>query len=132
MKSTLLRTAFLLFAVSVFSFSLQARSNSPDAHLSGTLMDLSGYGVGNVKVTAQLEGGPNARIRSAVSNADGAYLLAVPPGRYHIHFQHSSFVARDVVLDLAAAENRMLDLRLEIERVSGERRGHRKCRAPRG
>jgi len=118
MKSTLLRTAFLLFAVSVFSFSLQARSNSPDAHLSGTLMDLSGYGVGNVKVTAQLEGGPNARIRSAVSNADGAYLLAVPPGRYHIHFQHSSFVARDVVLDLAAAENRMLDLRLEIERVS--------------
>src|SRR5260370_33614449 len=79
MKSTLLRTAFLLFAGSVFSFSLQARSNSPDAHLSGTLMDLSGYGVATVKVTAQLEGRPNARIRTPVSSADAPYSLPVRP-----------------------------------------------------
>ena len=118
MKSTLLRTAILLFAVFVLSFSLQAQTNPLEARLSGRLTDLSGYGVGNVKITAQLEGSPNTRVWSAISSADGAYLLAVPPGRYHIHFQSSSFVARDVVLDLAAGENRTLDLRLEIERLS--------------
>ncbi len=118
MKSILLRTAFLLFAVSVAGFSLQAQSNSSDAHLSGKVTDLSGYGIGNVKITAQLENTPNPRIWSAISSADGAYLLAVPPGRYHIHFQHASFIPRDVVLDLAAAENRALDLRLEIEPLS--------------
>jgi len=118
MKTSLLRTAFLLFAVFALSFSSQAQSNSNDAHLSGKLMDLSGYGVGNVKVTASLEGGANAQLWSATSSAEGAYILAVPPGRYHVHFQHASFVARDVVLDLATSENRSLDLRLEIARVS--------------
>ena len=118
MKTTLLRTVFLLFAVSVISFSLEAQSNSPEAQLSGRLTDLSGYGVGNVRITAQLENGANARIWPAISGADGAYLLVLPPGRYHIHFQHPSFVARDLVLDLAAVENRPLDLRLEIQRVS--------------
>jgi len=118
MKTSLLRTAFLLFAVSVVSFSFQAQSNSPDAHLSGKLTDLSGYGVGNVRVAAQLENGADARIWSAISGPDGAYLLVLPPGRYHIHFQHPSFVDRDFVLDLATAENHSIDLRLEIQRVS--------------
>jgi vitamin B12 transporter len=118
MKTILSRTAFLLIAVSVASFCLQAQSNSSDAHLSGKLADLSGYGIGNVEITAQLENNSNARIWSAISSADGAYLLAVPPGRYHIHFQHASFVPHDVVLDLSAAENRTLDLRLEIESLS--------------
>ena len=118
MQTILPRTAFLLIAVSVASFCLRAQSNSSDAHLSGKLADLSGYGIGNVKITAQLENNSNARIWSAISSADGAYLLAVPPGRYHIHFQHASFVPHDVVLDLSAAENRTLDLRLEIESLS--------------
>src|SRR5713101_8570485 len=43
MKTTVFRTAFLFFAVSVISFSLQAQSNSPDARLSGRLTDLSAY-----------------------------------------------------------------------------------------
>jgi vitamin B12 transporter len=118
MKTTLLRTAFLFFAVFVARVSLQAQSNSSDAHLSGKLTDLSGNGVGSVKITAQLEGGASAQVWPATSSADGTYLLVVPPGRYHIHFQHPSFVARDFVLDLAAAENRSLDALLEIERVS--------------
>jgi vitamin B12 transporter len=115
---TNLRTAFLLFAVSVISFSLQAQSNPPDARLSGKLTDLSGYGVANVKITAQFTNDSNTRTWSAISSADGAYLLAVRPGRYHIHFQRSPFVARDAVVDLAAGESRTLDLRLEIEALS--------------
>jgi vitamin B12 transporter len=118
MKSTLLRAAFLLFAVSVVSFSLQAQSESTDAHLSGRLTDLSSYGLGNVKITAQLEGSPSTRVWSAISGADGAYLLVVPPGHYHIHFQRSSFVARDGVLDLAASESHALNLRLDLEPLS--------------
>src|ERR1700720_2531709 len=35
MKTTLLRTSFLLFAVFVVNFSLQAQNNLPDVHLSG-------------------------------------------------------------------------------------------------
>jgi len=118
MKSTLLRAAFLLFAASAVAFSSQAQSNSSDAHLSGKLTDVSGYGVGNVRVTAQLENIASAQVWSVISSADGAYRLAIPAGHYRIHFQHSSFVTRDVVLELATFENRTLDVRLEIERVS--------------
>jgi vitamin B12 transporter len=118
MKTTVFRAAFLLFAVSVISFSLQAQSNPPDAHLSGKLTDLSSYGVANVKITAQFINDPNTRIWSAISSADGAYFLAVPAGGYHIHFQRSPFVARDAIVDLAAGESRTLDLRLEIEPLS--------------
>src|SRR5713101_1194961 len=77
MKTSLLRAAFLLFAVSVISFSVQSQSTSPDAHLSGRLTDLSGYGIGNVKVTAQLENNAKTHLWSAISSADGAYLLIV-------------------------------------------------------
>lgn len=118
MKTIVLCTVFLLFAVFVFSSSSPAQSNSPDAHLSGKLTDPSGYGVGNVKVTAQLADSSNPRIWSAVSSADGAYFFVIPAGHYRILFQHTSFVAREIVLDLASVENRALDVRLEIERVS--------------
>ncbi len=118
MKTTLLRTAFLFFAVFVIRFSLQAQNNFSDAHLSGKLTDRSGYGVGNVKITARLEGGAKVQIWPAASGPDGAYLFIIPPGRYHIHFQHPSFVARDFDLDLAAGETHSLDVHLEIERVS--------------
>jgi len=118
MKTTLLRTAFFSLAVLTFSFTSQAQSNPQDAHLSGKLTDQSGYGVGNVKVTAQREGHASAQVLWAVSSPDGSYQLIVPPGRYRIHFQHPSFVVHEVVLNLAAVENKILDLRLEIERVS--------------
>ena len=118
MKTAVLGSIFFLFAVSVLSLSLSAQSNSSDARLSGRLTDPSGYGIGQVRVTAQLANETNAPIRSAVSSADGAYSLVIPPGHHRIYFQHSSFMARNVVFDLAPNENRTLDLRLEIERVS--------------
>ena len=118
MKTILLRTVFLSFAVFALSFSLRAQSTTPDARLSGKLTDLSGYGVGEVKVTAQLDGAASARNWSATSSESGEYLLVLPPGRYGIHFQRVSFVPRDFVLELAAGENRSLGVRLEIERLS--------------
>ncbi len=118
MKVTLLRSAFLSLAVFAASLFSQAQTNSPDAQLSGKLTDPSGYGVGGVQITGQLENGSTAPITSGTSSPDGTYLLRLPPGRYRIHFQRASFVPHDHMLDLAAAENRTLDLRLEIERVS--------------
>jgi vitamin B12 transporter len=97
------------------SFSVQAQNNSSDAHLFGTLLDSSGAGVPNVHVTAQLEGGKNAQLWKAISSTDGAYSLSVPPGRYHVSFERSPFVARDFTVDLSANQQRQLDLHLELE-----------------
>lgn len=120
MKSIVLRSAFVLLAIPVFNFFLQAQAqtSSSDAHLSGKLTDPSGYGVANVKVSAQSANDANAHITSALSSPDGSYQLALPPGHYRVRFQHSSFIARESLVDLASGENRSLDARLEIERVS--------------
>jgi vitamin B12 transporter len=117
MKTTLLRCALLSLAVFAVSISLQSQTNS-SASLAGKLTDLSGYGVGGVRISAQLENGSGAPVAPATSGPDGAYLLRLPPGRYRIHFQRASFAPRDFVVDLAAAENRTLDVRLDLERVS--------------
>jgi len=118
MKTTLLRTVFLSLAVLALSFASLGQNQKENARLSGTLTDQSGYGVGNVKVTAQLGDDTAAPVLSAVSNPEGSYQLALPPGRYRVRFQHPSFVARDVLVTLASAENKNLDLRLDIARVS--------------
>ncbi len=118
MKTTALRTAFLFFAVSVVGFSLQAQSNSPDAHLSGTLIDASGAGVGGVRVTARLEGQPNAQTWSAISTTIGEYSLSIPAGRYSVQFIRTPFVSREFVLELAAGVARTLNFRLDLERLS--------------
>jgi vitamin B12 transporter len=119
MKATFLHSAFLAVLFSAISVcSLQAQSNSSDAHLSGTLQDASGGGVAGVRVTAQLDGSTGAQAWTATSATDGAYSLAFPPGRYRLQFARSSFVSRDFVLELAAGQSRKLDLRLDLERLS--------------
>src|ERR1700694_1086756 len=98
MKTTLLRTAFVSLLVFAVGISLQAQSNPPDAHLSGTLIDASGGGVGGVQVTARPEGQPNAQTWSAVSTPAGEYSLAVPAGRCHVRFLRPPFISRDFVV----------------------------------
>jgi vitamin B12 transporter len=118
MKPTIRRLALLAFLVFALSFSVQAQSDSPDARLSGTLLDSSGAGVPGVRVAAQLEGSPNALILAATSANDGSYSLTLPPGRYHFQFVHESFVSRDFTLEFSAGQTRRLDLRLELQRLS--------------
>jgi vitamin B12 transporter len=118
MKTTVLRTAFLFFAVSIVSFSLQAQNDPPDARLSGRLIDPSGAGVGGARVTAQLEGVSNARVWAATSSADGAYTLTFPAGRYHVQFVRSPFVSRDFVLDFTANQQQTIDVKLQLERLA--------------
>ncbi len=118
MNATLLRTALLSFAVFAPSLSLQAQNSPPDAHLSGTLIDASGGGVGGVHVTARPEVKSDAQNWSAVSTAPGEYSLSVPAGRYHVQFSRPPFVTRDFVLDLSPGVSRTLSFRLDLERLS--------------
>ena len=118
MSSTLRRTAFLVFLAFTISFSLQAQSDSPAAHLSGALLDSTGAGVPGVRITAQLENAPNATLLAAASANDGSYSLALPAGRYRIQFTRESFVPRDFILDFSPGQSRELDLHLELERLS--------------
>ena len=118
MKPTFLRPSFFAVLLLAVSFSSQAQSNSPDAHLSGTLLDASGGGVAGVRVTAQLDGAAGSQVWTSTSTTDGAYKLAFPPGRYHIEFLRPSFTSRDFVLELSPGESRKLDLRLDLERLS--------------
>ena len=118
MKTNLIRSAFLSVAVLAVSISLQAQNSSSDARLSGKLTDPSAFAVAGVHITAQLENNSTAPAASATSDNDGAYQLILPPGRYRIHFEHPSFVSRDFIFDFTASENRTLDLRIEIERLS--------------
>jgi len=118
MKTTLLPTVSLFIAAFVLSTSSPAQSNSPDAHLSGTLIDASGAGVGGVQVIARPEGQPNAQTWSAISTAVGEYSLSLPAGRYRVQFNRTPFVPRDFVLDLAGGVSRTLSFRLDLERLS--------------
>jgi vitamin B12 transporter len=113
----------LWLLLSVFAFCIpvphsHAQTNLPDAHLTGTLLDASGGGIGGVHVSAQLDGQPQAEIWKATSTTDGKYDLRFPPGRYHIVFARSPFTSRDFVLEFAPGETRTLDLRMELERLS--------------
>jgi vitamin B12 transporter len=120
MKTTSLRAVFLAFVFLAVCFSLLAQSNSPDARLSGTLLDATGSGLAGVRVTARLDGVANAQTQTwtATSTTDGSYALAFPQGRYRVRFVRPSFVTRDLVLEFAPGQSRKLDLRLDLEPLS--------------
>ena len=106
----------LLSAVGVVARPSQ--TGSSDAHLRGTVVDASSGGIGGVRVTAQLEGHPQADLWKATSTTDGKYDLRFPAGRYHVVFSRSPFTTREFVVELAARESRTLDLKMELETLS--------------
>jgi len=117
MKTLLGVLASLIF----FSTTVIAapQSSSPDAQLRGTMLDSSGGGVGGVQVVARLVNDPQAHLWKATSTTDGAYLLTLPPGNYHVTFRRKPFATREFDLDLTTANSpRTLDLRLDLERLS--------------
>ena len=107
--------ALLFFVSAIPAFS---QSQLPDAHVSGTLTDPSGAGIGGVQVSARSEGATSAQLWSATSTTDGSYHLSLPPGRYVVHFSRDPFAPREFTWDLSPGESRTLDLRLELERLS--------------
>ena len=118
MKTHSLRIIFLSAFLLAAICSAQAQSNSPDAHLTGTLLDSSGGGIGGVFVTAQLDGNPAAPIWRATSATDGTYDLTLPAGRYHVAFSRPPFAPRDFIVTLSPGERHKLDSQLELQRLS--------------
>jgi vitamin B12 transporter len=117
MKTLLGVLASLIF----FSTTVIAapQSSSADAQLRGTMLDSSGGGVGGVQVVARHVNDPQAHLWKATSTTDGAYLLTLPPGNYHVTFRRKPFATREFDLDLTTANSpRTLDLRLDLERIS--------------
>src|SRR5208337_2656472 len=113
LSASILALLFLVSAISAFS-----QSQLSDAHISGTLTDPSGAGIGGAQVTAQLAGAASSQLWSATSTTDGAYHLSLPPGHYAIHFSRDPFAPREFTWDLSAGESHTLDPRLELERLS--------------
>ena len=118
MKKPILLASILVVLLFVPAIPGLPQSDVPEAHISGTITDPSGAGVGGVQITAQLENSPSTRPFSVTSSAEGAYTLSLPPGRYLIHIPRDPFAARDFTLELTAGESRVVDLRLELERLS--------------
>jgi vitamin B12 transporter len=118
MKPAVLRFAFLALFFLLVLHTSQAQEHSSDAHISGTLLDSSGAGVGRVQITARLDGDAKAPAFKTVSSDDGAYALSLPASRYHVSFVRESFVVRVIALDFAVGERRKLDLSLDLERLS--------------
>jgi vitamin B12 transporter len=126
MKTIVLRLAVLLLVVAVVDFPSQGRvnspssksSDSPDALISGTLLDATGAAVSDVSVTATAEGQPGVIVGSTTSKADGGYWLAVTAGRYRVRFVRAPFAAVEHVVDVQAGETRTVDAALKLERLS--------------
>jgi vitamin B12 transporter len=115
---TLLRLSPLLFVILSVGFSSQAQENSSKAHLSGTLSDTHGGGIGDVQVQVRMEGSANSQTWSAKSSPGGEYSLELPAGRYRVQFTRLAFATRELLLDLAPGETRTLNLRLDLEPLS--------------
>jgi len=108
---------FLLLTEFLPCFSF-AQNNLPDARLTGTITDSSGAGVGGVHVSAQNENESQGNIYKATSTTDGAFTLAVPPGKYHVTLTRVPFATREYDLEFAGGEAKALDVRMELERLS--------------
>ena len=115
MKTTFLRSLVVLLLAVLGSSVSHSQS---DAQLKGTLLDAGGAGVGGVKITARSESSAQAPLWKATSTTSGEYSLQLPPGRYHVTFQRSSFATRAFDLELFAGAPRVLDLKLDLEPVS--------------
>jgi vitamin B12 transporter len=118
MKKRIFFASILALVLFVPVISAFPQSQVSNAHVSGTVADPSGAGVGGVQVTARLEKSVSTPVYSAISSTVGAYDLSLPPGRYFLHFSRDPFAPHDFALNLTPGELRSVDLRLELERLS--------------
>jgi vitamin B12 transporter len=95
-----------------------SQSKSTDAKLSGSITDPAGAAISGAHITAEIADSPNATKVSAVSSADGTYSLVLPTGRYRVRVFQESFITRDLIVELAPGESRILNLRLALQPLS--------------
>jgi Carboxypeptidase regulatory-like domain len=109
----------VLFAVVVFLFSMAtpAYGQAVTASLQGQVLDASGGGVPNAKVSAV--NNETAFSRSTESTSNGEYSLpAIPPGRYTVTAQAPSFKTDTGVITLQVGQVATLNFTLAVGAVS--------------
>jgi vitamin B12 transporter len=119
MKSQFFRAFVFLSLFFAVHFTLFAQNDATSAHLYGNLVDSSGAGVGEVRISAHLEGNSSGGNWESTSGADGSYSLELPRGRHRVSFERPSFVLREIVVDLSAGQRRQLDVKLALEPLAG-------------
>ncbi|HEY1483088.1 MAG TPA: TonB-dependent receptor [Candidatus Acidoferrum sp.] len=116
---TLYVLVFALFLVSSVPLAFaNPQSNSSNARITGILTDPAGKPLSGVQVTAQAETDSKAKVWTATSNEDGAYLLALPEGRYRITYSRQPFATREIVTSLTEGESKISSLRMDLEPLS--------------
>ena len=95
-----------------------SQSQNSSAHVTGTITDPSGSAIAGAQIVAKPGGASSSPPVTTISASDGSYRLVLPSGVYQLKFAHRSFTTRETSLTLAAGESRVLDLQLELERLS--------------
>jgi outer membrane cobalamin receptor len=99
----------LLFSV---AFAPRLVAQQPGT-LSGTITDPHGSPLGGAHVLATQIGVTQAF--EADSGADGRFLISLPPGRYRILINRTSFARAERELELGAGESKALDVQMALE-----------------
>ena len=109
----------LAIAVILFGFpgprSLTAQTQL--SKISGTVTDPTGASVVSANISA-LALDTKAQAAQTKSDPEGRYSLELPPGRYRVSVQYTSFSLAEKDVSLAAGENRAWDVRLQLEKTS--------------
>ncbi len=118
MKNSKFVFSILVLLSFVCVFPVFPQPQLSDAHLVGTLTDPSDASVAGARITAQLESDAAAKPLTTDSAPDGAYSLALPPGRYRVVITKDSFLTRETEITLQSGESRALNFRLELAPMS--------------
>jgi vitamin B12 transporter len=120
-NSSVFRFLTLLFVAPLFQIPLIAQTNSPDATLSGTVVDASGAAVADVRVTLFLAKETSDTTKfSTTTKVDGSYSIAAPAARYRVRFTRPAFSTVEQIADLRAGEVHTLDIPLTLDRLSSQ------------
>jgi vitamin B12 transporter len=111
----------LVFGLFLFQDRSIAQTNSPDATLSGTVVDASGGAIADAVIVAVREGhsGDGSEVR-AVSAVDGSFILKVTAGRYVVRFERAAFLTMQKNVELRGGESLTLEVRLVLDRLSSQ------------
>jgi vitamin B12 transporter len=94
-----------------------AQDTQATAKIEGTVIDPSGAAIVGAAISAQVLDS-SAKPVQAQSGREGAFALALPPGRYRLSIEFKSFAHAEQEFTLSEGETRTCDVRLELERMS--------------
>ena len=109
---------FAAFFVVIFSSpGLSAQSQA--AKISGTVTDPQGAAIVGARISAISISMANLEMHG-VTASDGQFSLTLAPGKYRLTTAHDSFATSEQEINIAAGDNRAVDIRLALEPLSSK------------